>query len=58
MALVQIGAIVVGDVLGVVAALDRAVGLFEGRAAVRGQYPLLVVMVLYTLGGVALLLGT
>ena len=57
-ALVQIGAIVVGHVLGVVAAHDRAVGLFQGRAAVRGQYPLLVVMVLYTLGGVALLLGT
>jgi hypothetical protein len=57
-ALVQIGAIVTGHVLGVVAAHDRAVSLFEGRAAVRGQYPLLLVMVLYTLAGVALVVGT
>jgi hypothetical protein len=55
---VQIGAIVVGHVLGVIAAHDTAVGRFKGRAAVRGQYPLLAVMVAYTLGGVALLLGT
>ena len=57
-ALVQIGGIVAGHVLGVIAAHDRAISLFKGRAAVRGQYPLLVVMVAYTLGGVALLLGT
>lgn len=57
-AVTQIGAIVVGHVLGVVAAHDRAVTLFQGRAAIRGQYPLLAVMVAYTLGGVALLLGT
>jgi hypothetical protein len=56
-ALVQIGAIVAGHVVGVVAAHDRAVGLFKGRAAVRGQYPLLAVMVVYTLAGVALVLG-
>jgi len=54
----QIGAIVVGHVLGVIAAHDRAISLFKGRAAVKGQYPLLAVMVAYTLGGVALLLGT
>jgi hypothetical protein len=57
-AVTQIAAVVVGHVLGVIAAHDRAVGLFKGRAAVKGQYPLLVVMVAYTLGGVALLLGT
>lgn len=57
-AVTQISAVVVGHILGVVAAHDRAVGLFKGRAAVRGQYPLLAVMVAYTLGGVALLLGT
>ena len=57
-AVVQIGAIVVGHILGVIAAHDRAIGLFKGKAAVRGQYPLLAVMVAYTLGGVALLLGT
>ncbi len=57
-AVTQISAIVAGHVLGVIAAHDRAVQLFRGRAAVRGQYPLLAVMVAYTLGGVALLLGT
>jgi hypothetical protein len=57
-AVTQITAVVIGHVLGVVAAHDRAVTLFKGRAAVRSQYPLLVVMVAYTLGGVALLLGT
>lgn len=57
-AYVQIGGIVLGHVLGVIAAHDRAISLFKGRAAVRGQYPLLAVMVAYTLGGVALLLGT
>ena len=57
-AFVQIGGIVAGHVLGVIAAHDRAISLFKGRAAVRGQYPLLAVMVAYTLGGVALLLGT
>ena len=57
-AVTQISAVVVGHVLGVVAAHDRAIALFKGRAAVRGQYPLLAVMVAYTLGGVALLLGT
>lgn len=56
--LTQIGAIVVGHVLGVVSAHDTAVARFKGRAAVRGQYPLLAVMVVYTVGGVALLLGT
>jgi hypothetical protein len=56
-ALVQVGAIVVGHVLGVVAAHDRAVRLFRGRVATRSQYPLLAVMVAYTVGGVALLLG-
>jgi hypothetical protein len=54
----QISAIVIGHVLGVIAAHDRAISLFKGRAAVAGQYPLLAVMVAYTLGGVALLLGT
>jgi hypothetical protein len=57
-AVTQIGAIVAGHILGVVAAHDRAVALFKGRAAIRGQYPLLAVMVVYTLGGVLLLLGT
>lgn len=56
-AVVQVGAIIVGHVLGVVAAHDLAVRLFRGRAAVRSQYPLLVLMVGLTVGGVALLLA-
>ena len=57
-ALVQVAAIVTGHVLGVVAAHDRAVGLFSGLDKRRGQYALLAVMVLYTSVGILLLLGT
>jgi hypothetical protein len=57
-ALVQVGAIVAGHVAGVIAAHDRAVGLFSGADKTRGQYPLLAVMVAYTVGGIALLVGT
>jgi hypothetical protein len=54
--LVQVGAIVLGHVLGLVLAHDRAVRVAPGRALV-AQYPLLVVMVLFTVGGLGLLLG-
>ncbi len=57
-ALVQIAAIVGGHVLGVVAAHDRAVGMFTGQDKSRGQYALLGAMVIYTVGGIALLVGT
>lgn len=57
-ALVQVAAIVAGHIAGVVAAHDRAVGLFSEEDKTRGQYPLLAVMVLYTVGGIALLVGT
>jgi hypothetical protein len=57
-ALVKIGAVVVGHILGVVAAHDRAVALFSRREALLGQIPLLVVMVGYTLGGLTLLFAT
>ena len=57
-AYVQAGAIIVGHVVGVVAAHDRAVELFPKRLATRSQYPLLAVMIAYTIGGLALLLGT
>jgi hypothetical protein len=57
-ALVQIAAIVGGHVLGVVAAHDRAMGMFTGRDKSRGQYALLGAMVIYTVGGIALLVGT
>jgi hypothetical protein len=57
-AVVQVCSIVTGHVLGVVVAHDRAVVTFRGRNTLRGQYLLLVTMVFYTLGGIALLLGT
>ena len=56
-ALVQAGAIVIGHISGVVSAHDRAVARFRPRVAVRSQYPLLAVMVLYTVGGLTLLLS-
>lgn len=56
-ALVQAGAIVVGHVSGVLVAHDRAVERYKPRLAVRSQYPLLAVMIVYTVGGLAILLG-
>jgi hypothetical protein len=53
-AAVQIGAIVLGHVLGVVAAHDRAAHLFRRRQLRRAQYPLLAAMVAFTAGGIAL----
>ena len=58
--LVQVAAIVGGHILGVVLAHDRAVALSgpDRRAQARvTQYPLLAVMVVFTLGGLFLLLG-
>jgi hypothetical protein len=58
--LVQVAAIVGGHILGVVLAHDRAVRLAGPghRATARvTQYPLLAVMVTFTLGGLYLLLG-
>ena len=54
-ALVQLSAIVVGHVLGVVAAHEKAVALLPPRAALRGQWPMLVLMVGYTCAGLVLL---
>jgi hypothetical protein len=57
---VQVAAIVGGHILGVVLAHDRAVRLAgPGRRAQArvSQYPLLAVMVTFTLGGLFLLLG-
>ncbi len=54
---VQVGAIVLGHVLGVAAAHDRAIEASDARTALRGQYPLLAAMVLYTVGGLLLLLN-
>jgi hypothetical protein len=55
---VQMVAIVVGHVLGVFAAHDRSVRLFQGRAAVVGQLPMMVLMVAYTIGGLSLLFSS
>ena len=52
----QVGALVVGHVLGLVVAHDRAVDVVRSRRlAARSQYPLLALMVVYTLGGMWLL---
>ena len=51
----QVGAVVIGHLLGVVSAHDRAVALFPRHKALAGQIPLLVVMVGYTVGGLLLL---
>lgn len=57
-AYVQAGAIVVGHVVTVVVAHDRAVGLFAPGTATRSQIPLLAVMVAYTVAGLGILLGS
>jgi len=54
---VQAGSIVVGHIAGVVLAHDRAVARLGPKQATRSQYPLLVTMVAYTVGGLALLFG-
>ena len=54
-AVVQAGAIVIGHVLGVVVAHERAIRILPHRAAVVGQVPLMVLMVAYTVGGLSLL---
>ncbi len=54
--LVQVGAIVVGHVLGVVLAHDRALVLTPDAATVL-QVPLVTTMVAFTVGGLALLFG-
>ncbi|GAA1252827.1 hypothetical protein [Oryzihumus leptocrescens] len=52
--LVQVGAIVAGHVVGVVAAHDRAVATFPRRSLRPAQYPLLAAMVAFTAGGIVL----
>jgi hypothetical protein len=53
---VQVAALVVGHVLGLVLAHDRAVALFRSSgAALRTQYTMLVLMIAYTVGGLWLL---
>jgi hypothetical protein len=53
---VQAGALVAGHVAALAVAHDRAVSMFEDRdAALRSQYAMLGLMVLYTVGGLWLL---
>jgi len=53
---VQVGALVGGHVAGLAIAHDRAVTIFEDRQdALRSQYAMLALMVLYTVGGLWLL---
>ena len=54
-ALVQLGAIVAGHVVGIVAAHEKALSLLRRDATLTGQWPLLVVMVGYTCAGLVLL---
>jgi hypothetical protein len=54
---VQVSAIVLGHVLGVVLAHDRAVRESSHRSTL-GQVPLVAVMVAFTVGGLALLLSS
>ncbi|MFG2297433.1 hypothetical protein [Streptomyces sp. NPDC048603] len=57
LAALQVAAVVTGHVLGVVAAHDRSVRLFPPARAVAGQLPLFALMIVYTLGGISLLLN-
>lgn len=57
LAVTKVLAVVVGHVLGVVAAHDRAVRLLRSRDQLVGQLPLLLVMLLYTVTGLFLLFG-
>jgi len=53
----QVGVIILGHVAGVLLAHDRALAIFPEKVAVRTQYALLGVMVLFTLSGLAILSG-
>ena len=53
----QVGVIVLGHLAGVALAHDRALASFPAGVAVRTQYALLGVMVLFTMSGLAILSG-
>jgi hypothetical protein len=54
---VQVAAIVIGHIGGVVLAHDRAIAMFDREDAVRTQYALLAVMVAFTATGLLILSG-
>lgn len=58
LSVIKVLAVVVGHVLAVIAAHDRAVRLLPKRHQLSGQLPLLLVMVSFTVGGLYLLFGS
>lgn len=54
-AVIQLTSIVVGHIVGIVVAHERSLTILQPKAALRGQLPLLVVMVFYTCSGLILL---
>lgn len=54
-AVIQLLAIVVGHILGIVAAHEKAVTVLSPNRALAGQWPMLIVMVFYTCSGLVLL---
>jgi hypothetical protein len=54
---VQVGAIVAGHVAGVILAHDRSLAAFRSGRALRTQYALLAIMVMFTVGGLLILSG-
>ena len=54
-ATVQAMSIVIGHLLGVLAAHERAITVLDRRSAVIGQVPLMVVMIFYTVSGLTIL---
>jgi hypothetical protein len=57
LASLKVGFIVVGHLIGAVAAHDRSISLLPARHHVTAQVPLMLAMVAYTFGGLTLLLG-
>ncbi len=57
LALLKVAAIVLGHVVGVVVAHDRAIALLPRRHQISGQLAMLTLMVIYTATGLYLLMG-
>ena len=58
LAVLKVAAVVVGHVVAVVASHERAISLLPRRSHLTGQLPLLVVMIFFTAGGLALLFSS
>lgn len=54
-AVIQLAAIITGHLLGVLIAHDRSLAALDGKQPVRGQLPMLILMVGYTIAGLVLL---